>query len=219
MIAFWLNLIFVILNRTDNISQSFLERGKNFVNGLDFTAHICGIVGLAGILGSAYLGLIDASGIEFEFSLQDYEAILNSILVLIDINNALQGFDAALNDQLLGYKVVWTVVGTYLFLFAGILRFYFVTMNKTKIYDTHLGVQIVYSGASMWGFVIMVAISATGGIYSYGESIMEKIPILQNMLPGSEFSLLPILSIFFGFFAMMMIISTFIFKEKREETD
>ena len=65
----------------------------------------------------------------------------------------------------------------------------------------------------------MVVISATGGIYSYGESIMEEIPILQNLLPGSEFSLLPVFTILFGFFAIMMILSTFVSKEKRTEAE
>ena len=149
MVSFWLGLMVSILDRKDIISKPIFERGKNFVNSLDFVAHVCGIVGLFGILGSTYLGLIDASGIELEFSLLNYEAALNSILKLIDVNIILQGFDIALNDQLLGYKVVWTIVGIQLFLLAGIIRFYFVTLNKTKIYDTHLGVQIVYSGASM----------------------------------------------------------------------
>ncbi|MHA2224950.1 MAG: hypothetical protein ACXAC8_07085 [Candidatus Hodarchaeales archaeon] len=207
-LAFWINFIqrrefFQNLPGIGPVLNFDRWLGKNIVNNLDFVAHVCGIVGFFGILGSAYLGLIDASGIENPY--------------LLDFAIAFRGLDKAMANELLGYKVVWTIVGIQLFFLAGIIRFYFVTIHKTQIYDTHIAVQTIYSGAAMWGFVIMVAISAAGGIISYQESIMQDIPILNNLLPGSEFNLLPILSIFFGFLAIMMIGTAFFARRNTEE--
>ncbi len=216
MLAFWMNLI-----QKRGLFDFKKWFGDNFINQLDFTAHVCGLIGFAGILGSAYLGLVDASGVEFHASFESYQEALDTIMVLLDINVILQGLDSALDHQLLGFKVVWTIVGIQLFAISGIIRFYFVTIRKIKIFDTHIAVQTIYSGASSWGFVVMVAISATGGIYSYNESIMQNIPILSNLIPGSNFSLLPILSIFFGFLALMILLSAIVWKkeEKKEKKE
>jgi hypothetical protein len=193
--------------------------GKNIVNRLDFTAHVCGIIGLVGLLGSAYLGLIDASGVDFSLSLQTYQEALDSIMVILDLNLVIEGFNNAVENQILGYKVVWSIVGVQLFLLSGIIRFYFVVLRKKDIYDTNIAIQVIYSGAASWGFVVMIAISAAGGIYSYNESVMENVPILSNLLPGSSFSLLPVLTIFFGFLALMVILSALVWKkEEKNET-
>jgi hypothetical protein len=117
--AFWINFA---QKRNVNFERLF---GKNIVNRLDFVAHICGIVGLLGILGSAYLGLFDASSVE--------DPSLDNIL---NVNIILQGFNTAMDNQLLGYKVTWTVVGIQLFLIAGIIRFYIVTIRKNSVYDS-----------------------------------------------------------------------------------
>jgi hypothetical protein len=200
--AFWIN--FFQKRNVVNFERLF---GKDITTKLDFVAHICGIVGLLGIIGSAYLGLFDASGVENP-----------SLLTLLDLSIILQGFNTAMNSQLLGYKVTWTVVGIQLFLIAGIIRFYIVTIRKDNIYDAHIAVQIIYGGSQLWGFIVMVTIAATGGLYQYGETIMQNIPVITNLLPGAEFSLLPILSLFFGFLAIMTVLSIFIFKESENKS-
>jgi hypothetical protein len=214
MLAFWINFL---NNRGLINSDKYL--GRNIVNRLDFTAHVCGIIGLVGLLGSAYLGLIDASGVDFSLSLQTYQEALDSIMVILDLNLVIEGFNNAVENQILGYKVVWSIVGVQLFLLSGIIRFYFVVLRKKDIYDTNIAIQVIYSGAASWGFVVMIAISAAGGIYSYNESVMENVPILSNLLPGSSFSLLPVLTIFFGFLALMVILSALVWKkEEKNET-
>ncbi|MHA1978940.1 MAG: hypothetical protein ACW99R_13555 [Candidatus Hodarchaeales archaeon] len=176
------------------------------VQNLDFTAHVGGLIGLGGILVASYLGLIDASGVDFHLSLTNIEGILDTILFFFDLSVPIQGLEKAMNQTQLGYKVVWTVVGMQFYLISGIIRFYFVSLKKIKICETHLGIQLIYSGAAVLGFVMMVSISATGGIYTFNESFLTDIPVLNNLLPSYQIPLLQILTVFFGFFAFLMIL-------------
>ncbi len=192
--------------------------GTDIVKNLDFTAHVTGIIGLGGILMGAYLGLIDASGVDIHFSFQSLEDVLNTILFFLDFTVPLKGFETGINNQILGYKIIWTVVGMQLYLISGIIRLYFVTIRKIKISEIHLGIQLIQSVSSLVGFIVMISIAATGGMYSYSESFIEEIPILQNLLPNSEFLLLPVLIVLFGFFAILMILSSFFLKQKEAKS-
>ncbi|MHA2155030.1 MAG: hypothetical protein ACXABU_06810 [Candidatus Hodarchaeales archaeon] len=180
------------------------------VQNLDFAAHVGGLIGLGGILVASYLGLIDASGVDFHLSLTNIEGILDTILFFFDLSVPIQGLEKAMNQSQLGYKVVWTVVGMQLYLISGIIRFYFVSLKKIKISETHFGIQSIYSGAAVLGFFMMVSISATGGIYTFNESFLTDIPVLNNLLPGHEIPLLQLLTIFFGFFVLIMILFTIV---------
>ncbi len=198
------------LNFQDRVSEETIQN-------LDFAAHIGGIIGLGGILVAGYLGLIDASGVDFHIAVSSIEEIFTTVLFFFDFGVPLQGLEKSINQPQLGYKVVWTVVGMQLYFISGIIRFYFVTLKKNKISDIHLGIQSIYSGAAVLGFIMMVSISATGGIYTFNESFLTDLPILNNLLAGSNVPLLQILTVFFGIFVLAMILFVIVSTKRSEK--
>ncbi|MHA2231721.1 MAG: hypothetical protein ACXAB4_04460 [Candidatus Hodarchaeales archaeon] len=171
-IAFWLTF----LNQSGLLKEDLLSKKQtdHYVDQLDFVAHVTGIVGLLGIILAGITGLMDAytwenpnkDGLD-----QPLEAIL-------------EGYDISAKYEVLAFKVAWTIVGTYCFIFAGIIRLYFVNYRHERVYDQHSAIQVLYAEALMLGFLIMVAIAGAGGIWTYGESILERAPIFEGFLPG-----------------------------------
>ncbi|HKZ40603.1 MAG TPA: hypothetical protein VJ044_06545 [Candidatus Hodarchaeales archaeon] len=189
-IAFWINFLQrrnLLPNRINDIL------GPNAVVRLDYVAHVTGIIGFVGIIGSAYLGFIDAAGLENPSP--------------FDIEAAIRGFDVAMGVPVLAFKVIWTVAGLQAFLFAGIIRLYFVTLKHSRsVYDQHVTIQIIYAESTLLGFLTMVIIAGAGGIWVYGSSILSGIPILQDFLPGGN--LLPGVAALSGLLALTLIFST-----------
>ncbi|MFQ5977188.1 MAG: hypothetical protein ACE5OZ_03525 [Candidatus Heimdallarchaeota archaeon] len=171
-IAFWLSF----LNQSGLLKEEMVPKKhiEQYVDQLDFVAHVTGIVGLLGVILAGITGLMDAytwenpnkDGLD-----QPLEAIL-------------KGYDISTKYEVLSFKVAWTIVGTYCFVFAGIIRLYFVNYRHERVYDQHSAIQVLYAEALMLGFLIMVAIAGAGGIWTYGESILERAPILEGFLPG-----------------------------------
>ncbi|MHA1991852.1 MAG: hypothetical protein ACW981_16760 [Candidatus Hodarchaeales archaeon] len=169
-LAFWINFMQkrnLLPNRFNKIL------GPYAVQRLDYVAHVTGIIGFLGIVASAYFGFIDASGVPGAGPL--------------DFNAFLIGIDASFDNINLAFKVTWTVVALQAFLFAGLIRFYFVTLNKADtVYDQHSAIQIIYAEATMLGFFLLVMVAGAGGIWVYGKSILSDVPILQEFLPGGD---------------------------------
>jgi DMSO reductase anchor subunit len=79
------------------------------------------------------------------------------------------------------------VVALQAFVFAGLIRLYFVTINKANtVYDQHTVIQIIYAEATMLGFFLLVMVAGAGGIWVYGKSILSDVPVLQEFLPGGD---------------------------------
>lgn len=169
-LAFWINYF----QKRDLIPGPF----KRFIHPdtvarLDYVATVTGIVGLAGVVVAAYTGFLDASEVPNVSPL--------------DFNAVLKGIDAALGNVDLAFKVQWTIVAVQFFIFAGIIRFYFVTWKReSSVYDQHFVFQILYSESTIVGFFILMVVAGTGGIYVYGKSILSGIPILEDFLPGGN---------------------------------
>jgi hypothetical protein len=197
-LAFWINF----MRKRNLIPESIDKRiHPDMVSRLEYVSHVTGIIGFLGVIGSAYFGFLDASGIPKPSPL--------------DINAFFVGLDNALANDILSFKVQWTFVGVQAFIFAGILRFYFVTVKRrSSVYEQHYVVQILYAEATLIGFFLMVIVAGAGGIWVYGESILSGIPILQDFLPGGNL-LIPTVS-FSAIFAILFIISSF-FREKAED--
>ena len=167
-LAYWINFF----QKRDWIP----EKLKPFIHPdtvarLDYVAAITGVVGMAGVLASAYFGFLDASQI----------ADVNPI----DIFAALTGFDNALGNDVLTFKVLWTVIGIEAFAFAGLIRLYFVTIKReSSVFDQHYVFQILYAESTLFGYACMTVVAGAGGIYVYGESLLSGKPILEDLLPG-----------------------------------
>lgn len=169
-LAFWINFL-----QKRNLLPKRLEKmlGSYAVQRLDYVAHVTGIIGFLGIVVSAYFGFIDASGVPGAGPL-DFDAFL-------------KGIDASFTNINLAFKVTWTVVALQAFVFAGLIRLYFVTINHADtVYDQHTVIQIIYAEATLLGFFLLVMVAGAGGIWVYGKSILSDIPVLQEFLPGGD---------------------------------
>ncbi len=197
-LAFWISF----LDKRDLIPKPV----KRFIHPdtvarLDYVAAITGVVGLAGVLASAYFGFLDASQVANESP--------------FDIMAFFQGFNNVLGNDVLSFKAQWTIVGIQAFVFAGILRFYFVTIRRqSSMYDSHYVVQIIYAEAILVGYVCMTVVAGAGGIYVYGESLLSGIPILEDLLPGGN--LMAPLLVATGLLAIVFILSAML-SEKAEQ--
>ena len=188
-LAFWINFL-QKRNLIPKQLQKFIH--PDTVARLDYVANITGIIGLAGVVVSAYFGFLDASQV--------------ANVSPLDFNAFLIGFDKALATPDLAFKVQWTIVGVQAFIFAGIIRLYFVTYKRERtVFDQHYVFQILYSESTLVGFFLMVIVAGTGGIYVYGESILSGIPILQDFLPGGNL-LAPVIAVT-GVFAILFVLS------------
>ena len=198
-LAFWINFM---LKRGWIPEPIAKHIHPDIVARLDYVAAITGVIGLAGVVVSAYFGFLDAS--------------LVPNVSPLDLNAFLIGFNKALESDILSFKVQWTIVGAQAFLFAGILRLYFVTIRKGRtIYDEHYVVQILYAESTLIGFFLMMLVAGAGGIWVYGESILSGIPILEDFLPGGN--LTAPLIVIVSAFTVLFILSA-MFAEKTTPT-
>lgn len=189
-LAFWVNF----LQKRNLLPKKLAEiLGPYAVQRLDYVAHVTGIIGFLGIVGSAYLGFIDASGVPNPSP--------------FDVNAALEGMNVAFNNDVLAFKVTWTVVALQAFIFAGLIRFYFVTLNHANtVYDQHYTIQIIYAESTLLGFFFIVMVAGAGGIWVYGSSILSGVPILQDFLPGGN--LIVPLAVLAGLLTLTLLVST-----------
>ncbi|MHA2366287.1 MAG: hypothetical protein ACXAC7_20190 [Candidatus Hodarchaeales archaeon] len=189
-LAFWINFF----EKRGFLPKPISELlGPYAVQRLDYVAHITGIVGFMGVVASAWFGFVDSTGTKGA----NYA----------DIGLVMEGYDTALSNEVLAFKVIWTFVGLQAFLFAGIIRTYFVTIKKERtVYDQHVVVQVLYAEATLMGFFMMVVIAGAGGIWMYGASVLTGVPILEDFLPGGD--LMTPFSIFSALLAMTLIVST-----------
>ncbi|OLS20609.1 MAG: hypothetical protein HeimC3_39910 [Candidatus Heimdallarchaeota archaeon LC_3] len=206
-LAFWINFL-----QKRNLLPKVLENilGPFAVQRLDYVAHVTGIIGFLGIVASAYFGFIDASGVAGAGPL--------------DISAALKGIDVSFGNEVLAFKVTWTIVALQAFIFAGLIRFYFVTLNHANsVYDRHTAVQVIYAESTLLGFFLLVMVAGAGGIWVYGKSILTDVPILQDFLPQGNL-MIPLVTLS-ALLALTLLVSSILREsitkqkpEKRKET-
>lgn len=186
-LAFWINFLRKRKLLPDRLDE-FL--GPDVIVKLDYVANITGIVGFFGILIAIYTGFIDAGG----------PAYPNPF----DLNQVRTGILVALHSPLLVFKMEWTAVAITCFVTAGLLRFYFVTLQGDRtIYDENILVQIIFAELIIVGFLLLIVIAAVGGIIVDGGTILQEVPIMNQFLPGGNL-LVPFV-ILAGVFALLLL--------------
>ncbi|MFW9916290.1 MAG: hypothetical protein ACFFGZ_11855 [Candidatus Thorarchaeota archaeon] len=197
-VAFWLTFF----QQSGLFGEEIFPKKKidKYVDELDFVAHVTGIVGFIGLVAAGITGLMDATQAE------------NSVILGDPLKAIIDGYEISAQDEILAFKVVWTIVGAYCFLFAGIMRLYFVTFRHERMYDQHSTVQVLYAEAIMLGYLIMVVVAAAGGMWVYGETILEEMPILEGFLPGRGGYLL-FVTVLGVMLSAMLVMSSLLVKE------
>ena len=194
--AFWLSL----LSQSGLLTEKYLPREttKRYVDQLDFTAHVCGIVGFLGLVVTGFAGWMDASGLEMWESLS--------------IEGITKGYEISTQDDFLAFKVIWSIIGMYCFVFSGMLRIYFVNIRKERMYDQHFAIRALYGESTLLGFFIMVAVAAAGGIIVAGESFIEDVPIMNEILPGND-GILILITVLGVLLAFTLVVSSVLARE------
>ncbi|MFW9992401.1 MAG: hypothetical protein ACFFD4_10165 [Candidatus Odinarchaeota archaeon] len=174
-----------------NLKKNNREETLNvYVDKLDFAAHVSGIIGFLGIVVSGFAGILDASGME--------------TLESISIDGFLTGLDISTQTESLTFKVVWTIIGAFCFVFMGIIRMYVVNYRHERMYNQRVSLLLLYIISITNGFFIMVVVAGTGGAIIYGESLLNLHPILEGFLPGGIY--LPVLAVVESAVAFVLIL-------------
>ncbi|MHA2029438.1 MAG: cytochrome c oxidase subunit 3, partial [Candidatus Kariarchaeaceae archaeon] len=154
---------------------------KKYSHKFEFVAFVVLIYGLFSLLIAAIAGFLDASG---NFGINN-----------ISIDNFLLGISSAAKSETISFKVIWSIIGTSFFLYAAVIRFYFVTYRKVRFYDQHPLYWVIYVLSQGFGYIILTLVAGAGALIVYGGTLITDIPILGNFLPGGTGDLLPLVLI------------------------
>ncbi|MHA2297772.1 MAG: hypothetical protein ACXAEU_01905 [Candidatus Hodarchaeales archaeon] len=189
------------------IREDYLEKIPTYVDRLDFAAHVSGIIGLLGILVSSVAGVLDASGKTLE------TLDLENILETFSIDALLAGLTTSSMSEDLAFKIVWTIIGMYFFVFIGAIRIYYVNYRGERMYDQRVSILLLYVFSAINGFFVMIVVAGAGGAISYGRSLLDLTPLTAGFLPGG--GLMPALIVIETAISAMMMIWIWIRPYKR----
>ncbi|PWI46398.1 hypothetical protein CEE45_17040 [Candidatus Heimdallarchaeota archaeon B3_Heim] len=153
---------------------------RTYADKFEFVAFMFLIYGIVTLAVAGVAGFLDASG--------------NVGIGYINFDNLAAGISEASLSTILGYKVIWAIIGTSYFLFAIALRIYFVSYRKERFFSQHYLFWIVYILSQILGYLLLTLVSGAGALRVYGGTLITDIPIMGEMLPGGtmEGALTPI---------------------------
>jgi heme/copper-type cytochrome/quinol oxidase subunit 3 len=166
-----------------------------YTDKFEFVSFVSLIFGLITIIIAGIAGFLDASG--------------RIGLANISIETFLLGFDAASLSEILSFKVIWTIFGTYFFLYAAFIRIYFVNYRHERLYGQNLIFQFIHLASQAIGYLILMIVASAGAIIVYGGTLVSDIPILASFLPQGGGDLLPIVLITAFLFIILTVIAGF----------
>ncbi|MFX0086493.1 MAG: heme-copper oxidase subunit III [Candidatus Hodarchaeota archaeon] len=175
-----------------------LETCKNYVDRFEFVAFSLLIYGLVTLVVAGMAGFLDASG--------------NIGINNISIDNLLLGISKASQSETISYKVIWTIIGTSFFIFATIIRIYFVNFRKKRFYDQHFLFWIIFTVSLVIGYLIFTLVAGAGAVIVYGGTLISDLPIIREFLPGGNADLLPIVLLVSLLIVFLTVIAGFVQK-------
>jgi heme/copper-type cytochrome/quinol oxidase subunit 3 len=193
LITTFITFSLAILEKIDFFNRKFvvrLFRGKLkapqktvtiYVDKFEFVAFACLVYGLISIVIAIAAGVLDASG---SIGIEN-----------ISIDNFFKGIEAVTKSEILSYKAIWTIFGTYFFILAAVIRIYFVNVRHERLCGQNILIQILHLGSQFVGYLILTMVAGAGAILVYGGTLISDLPILNSFLPGQGGDLLPIVLI------------------------
>ena len=155
-----------------------------------------------GLIIAVITGIIDASG--------------STSLIITNFNVILIGISNALSNNLLTFKIAFTILAFNMFLIAGLFKLYFVNYKgKKHMYQNNFVIQLIYIESIIYGFFCIVLIGAVGGLFATGSTILTQIPIINQLLPGGNPIVLGIFLILPAIIALVTILSGFFVNRKK----
>jgi heme/copper-type cytochrome/quinol oxidase subunit 3 len=155
-----------------------IETCKKYVDKFEFVAFILLIYGLVTLVVAGLAGFLDASG--------------NIGINSISLDNLFLGISKASQSEVISYKVIWTIIGTFFFIYAAVIRIYFVNYRKERFYDQHFLFWIIFTISLLIGYLIFTLVAGAGAVIVYGGTLITDLPLIREFLPGGNADLLPI---------------------------
>jgi heme/copper-type cytochrome/quinol oxidase subunit 3 len=186
-------IIFTIMEKLDFFNRNRVKkftRGKElitqqscrqFATQYESISFFLLIVGLAILPITGLAGFLDASG--------------NIGISNVNLDNLAQGVANAARSEVISYKVIWAIIGTALFLYAAIIRIYFVNYRKVRFYDQPILYWFIYAISQIVGYLVLTLVAGAGAIIVYEGTLIQDIPIFSSFLPGGHGDFLPVLLI------------------------
>jgi heme/copper-type cytochrome/quinol oxidase subunit 3 len=158
-----------------------IETCRTYADKFEFVAFMFLIYGLLTLVVAGFAGLLDASG--------------NIGINNISIENLFRGMSRAAQSEVISYKVIWTIIGTSFFIYALVIRIYFVTYRKERLHDQHFIYWILHAVSQLTGYILFTLVAGAGALIVYGGTLISDIPLFGEFLPGGNADFLPIVLI------------------------
>jgi heme/copper-type cytochrome/quinol oxidase subunit 3 len=166
-----------------------------FTDRFEFVAFLSLISGLLTLLVAAIAGFLDTSG---------RLGIAN-----INIDNFLLGIEVAGKSEIIAFKVIWAIFGTFFFIYAGVIRIYFVNYRRERLHDQNILYQLIHIISQAVGYFILMIVAGTGAILVFGGTLISDVPIIEGFLPQGDGDLLPIVIVTAVVLLLLTIIAGF----------
>ncbi|MHA1976627.1 MAG: cytochrome c oxidase subunit 3 [Candidatus Hodarchaeales archaeon] len=178
----FLAILIAIFEKTDFFNRPKIKklfRGRvimdqptcgTYADKFEFVAFTFLLYGIVTLVVAGLAGFLDASG--------------NLGIQYVNLDNFFAGIHEASLSTVLGYKVIWAIIGTSYFLFAAALRIYFVSYRKERFYDLHFLYWVVYILSQVLGYILLTMVSGAGALRVFGGTLIQDIPVFGEMLPG-----------------------------------
>jgi heme/copper-type cytochrome/quinol oxidase subunit 3 len=168
----------------------------------EFVAFVSLVFGLLSLFIAMITGFLDASG---KIGLAD-----------VNIDTFMLGIETASKSEIITFKVIWATYGTIFFVYASLIRIYFVNYRHERLYDQNVLFQLVYIISQAIGYLIFMIVAGAGAILVYGGTLVSDIPILEMFLPQGVGDLLLIVILASVLILILTVIGGFIGRKQVE---